>query len=84
MLNTTKGGTGFPYAHVKYYLKNPIIFVIFPKTKRALRQKWLFSCSLFTLSAYFIFKISIVSKIIGDKKKLSKYLYSVWDRKNQI
>jgi hypothetical protein len=21
MLNTTKGGTGFPYAHVKYYLK---------------------------------------------------------------
>jgi hypothetical protein len=37
------------YAHVKYYLKNPIIFVIFPKTKRALRQKWLFSCFHFLL-----------------------------------
>ena len=22
MLNTTKGGTGFPYAHVKYSLKD--------------------------------------------------------------
>ena len=36
--------------------ENPIMFVIFPKTKRALRQKWLFSCSLFTLSAYFYFQ----------------------------
>jgi hypothetical protein len=56
MLNTTEGGTRFPYAHVKYSLKKTPMFVIFPKTKRALRQKWLFSCSLFTLSAYFYFQ----------------------------
>jgi hypothetical protein len=59
------------------------MFVIFPKTKRALRQKWLFSCSLFTLSAYFYFQNKhCFSKIIGDKKrKLSKNSYLVWDRK---
>ena len=55
MLNTTKGGTRFPYAHVKYSLKDSHVCNI-SKTKRALRQKWLFSYSLFTLSAYFYFQ----------------------------
>ena len=57
--------------------KTDSTFCNISKSKTYLETKDSFS-SFFTLSSYFIFKMSIVSKMIGDKKrKLSKYLYLV-------